>query len=53
MIFKFYSKTDSNKDAIGKASGLSSFDQAYEYFAAIKKMDVNTFKKLFSVEVIK
>lgn len=49
-MYKFFSKTDNSKDAIGKSSVPKSKEEAYSYFASIKQMDVNTFKKLFDVE---
>ena len=51
-MYKFFIKSDKNKDAIGKTSQ-KSIEEAYAYFAIGKKMSLDAFKKIFSVEEIK
>tara|TARA_Y100000389_G_C17294490_1_gene429741 strand:+ start:236 stop:391 length:156 start_codon:yes stop_codon:yes gene_type:complete len=51
MRYKFFSKNSKSEDAISKVNA-SSIEQAYTYFAAIKKMEVDKFKKLFVVKEI-
>ena len=51
MMYKFYTKTDKSKDAISKCNA-ESLDDAYNYFSAIKQMDLDKFKQIFSVEKI-
>lgn len=51
MRYKFFSKNSKSEDAVSKVNA-SSIEQAYAYFAAIKKMGIDTFKKLFVVKKI-
>lgn len=50
-MYKFFTITDKSKDAISKCNA-KSIEDAYNYFAAIKQMDLDKFKKIFSVEKI-
>ena len=45
----YYSKNDSKKEAMGKVS-TATLEDAVEYFAYRKKMDIETFNKLYTVE---
>lgn len=52
MSYKFFNITDSKKDAISVSSIPKSLEEAYTYFAGVKRMSVDTFKQLFKVEEI-
>jgi uncharacterized protein YfeS len=45
----YYSKNDSKKEAIDKVS-TSSLENAINYFSQRKKIDIETFNKLYTVE---
>lgn len=48
----FYSNTNSKKEAICKTKA-GSIEEAAEYFAKTKQIDLDEFNKLFVVEKIK
>jgi hypothetical protein len=49
MIFKFYSKIDKEKEAIGITVGFSRLEAA-KTFAKRKQLPLKEFLKIFSVE---
>jgi len=51
-MYKFFIKSDKTKDAVGKTNQ-NSIEEAYTYFSIVKKMSLDAFKKIFSVEEIK
>ena len=48
MIYKFYSKYDKNKEAIGKVEA-RNYREALNHFAEKKKLPVDQFTKLYEV----
>jgi len=48
----FYSNTNSKKEAISKTKAVS-IEEAVEYFAKTKQIELDEFNKLFVVEKIK
>jgi hypothetical protein len=48
----FYSNTNSKKEAISKTKA-GSIEEAVEYFAKTKQIELDEFNKLFVVEKIK
>ena len=45
MIYKFYSKYDKNKEAIGKVEA-KNYKEALNYFADFKKLSIDKFNKI-------
>ena len=52
MKYKFYSRNDKNKEAIGKVEA-RSYKEAINYFVKMKQLPKNEFLKLFLVTEIK
>lgn len=48
MIYKFYSRNDKNKEAIGKVEA-RNYREALNHFAEKKKLPLDQFTKLYEV----
>ena len=48
MIYKFYSRNDKNKEAIGKVEA-RNYKEALIHFAEHKKLPLDQFTKLYAV----
>ena len=48
MIYKFYSKYDKNKEAVGKIEA-RDYKEALNYFSEKKKLSLKQFSKLYEV----